>query len=67
MYCPLHRAPVLHGRDAGRCQTCDRLGLTVIECELDKIDRTRDTLEAQGQECDLRQSHAVLVFRRKES
>ena len=64
MYCPLHRIPILYGADDGVCATCQRLNLTVIECELDKIDRTQTTMFEQGYEQDFRQSHAVLVFTR---
>lgn len=62
MFCPLHRAPVLHG-NGGTCATCDRLGLVVVECEIDKINRCIDTANAQDtMTYDPRQSHAVLVF-----
>lgn len=61
MNCPLHRLPVLHG-NGERCAACERLGLVVVTCELDKIDRTLDTLLAQGYEIDFRQSHAVIVY-----
>ncbi len=63
MYCPLHRAPILHGRDNGICAACARLGVAVIECELDKIDRVRDTAEQSGFDFDHHQSCAVLVFK----
>jgi hypothetical protein len=61
MLCPLHRLPILAG-SGDKCSACERLGLTVIECELDKQDRSLGTMLAQGYEVDFRQSHAVLVF-----
>ena len=68
MFCPLHRLPALYGTDLDHCATCERLGIRAITCELDKIDRTRDTMETQGHELDHFHSHAVLVFKlRKDS
>jgi hypothetical protein len=63
MFCPLHRLPVLAGQGI-TCSACDRLGLVVIDCELDKIERTLDTLIEQGYELDFHRSHAVIVYAR---
>lgn len=60
MLCPLHRLPVLAGQ-GDTCAACDRLGLVVLTCELDKVGRTIDTLQEQGYEVDLHRSHAVIV------
>jgi hypothetical protein len=64
MLCPLHRLPILSGQ-GDTCAACVRLGLVVVTCELDKVDRTIDTLQEQGYEVDLRQSHAVIVYAAK--
>lgn len=61
MKCPLHRLPILHG-NGEKCAACERLGLKVVTCELDKVSRTIDTLVAQGYEIDFHQSHAVVVW-----
>lgn len=67
MFCPLHILPILHGKNDGECVTCKRLGLTVIQCEIDKISRTIDTMIEQGYVVDFRQSHAVVVLTRDRS
>lgn len=61
MLCPLHRLPILVG-SGDACQTCEELGLRVVTCELDKVSRVIDTLEAQGHEVDHFHSHAVIVW-----
>lgn len=66
MLCPLHRLSILSG-SGDVCETCQRFGITVIECELDKVDRTLTTMLEQNYELDHRQSHAVLVFYRNAS
>lgn len=65
MFCPLHRLPMLHGA-GGTCAACEKLGLTVIECEVDKISRTVDTMCEQGYvfRPEGNQSWAVLVFQK---
>lgn len=66
MFCPLHKYPAITGLGE-KCTACERLGLIVVQCEIDKISRSMDTIIEQGYECDFRQSNAVLVFRKEQS
>ena len=65
MYCPLHRYQQEEGLN-DTCLKCSALGQIAIECELDKISRTVDTLHEQGYSlglpCD--GTRAVLVFKK---
>lgn len=63
IFCPIHHRPT----PGGVCESCDRMGIFAIVCEIDKISRTVDTLTQQDYEYDPRgnASFAVLVFREK--
>lgn len=64
MFCPLHREPLLEA-SGGLCKHCERLGIRVATCELDKRERVLDTLLEQGYEIDFGRSHVVIVYRNK--
>lgn len=58
--CPVHECFT----PGGDCPRCNEQGISVIECEIDKISRTIDTMVEQGYILDPRgrASYAVLVF-----
>lgn len=64
LFCPLHRKPLLDA-NGGKCPDCERLGIEVATCELDKQSRAIDTLLEQGYEIDFQRSHCVIVFYKK--
>ena len=57
LVCPVHRCQT----PGGECPRCASLGLRVVDCEIDKIDRVLSTMEQQGYQHS-RFSHAVLIF-----
>lgn len=59
MKCPIHFGFLPFGTE---CPHCKRERLVACVCELDKEDRTRDTLECQGASLNHRRSFAVMVF-----
>ena len=66
MFCPLHRRPLLVANDCV-CVDCERLGIKVETCELDKINRTIDTLQETGREVDFSRSYAVIVVNKNDA
>ena len=65
MYCPLHRYQREEKTDV--CPRCEQEGMTVVECEIDKISRAIDTLDQQGYYLAPPHdgSRAILVFRKR--
>lgn len=60
IYCRVHRVMT----DAeGLCPKCEELGMRVISCEIDKIDRVYTTMREQDYEMSYH-SYAVLIFER---
>lgn len=58
IYCRVHKVMT----DAvGTCPKCEELGMKVISCEIDKIDRVLTTLREEGYEMSYH-SYAVLIF-----
>ena len=62
-YCRVHKVQTT-GIDEV-CPRCEELGMKVISCEIDKIDRVFTTMREQDYEMSYH-SYAVLIFEKKD-